>query len=52
VDKARLRENAWIVRTLQGDLTAAHEAVYERKVKEMYEKIQASRQKGWRVRGE
>jgi hypothetical protein len=46
VDKARLRENARIVRALQGELSAAHEAMHERKEKEAYEKIEAARKKG------
>jgi hypothetical protein len=35
-----------MVRTLQGELRAAREATYERKTKEMLEKIKAGREKG------
>jgi len=49
MDKARLRENARIVRTLSGELRAAIEPRNERFEKEAYEKIRAARVKGEQV---
>ena len=49
MDKARLRENARIVRTLSGELRAAIEPRNERFEKEAYEKIRAAREKGEQV---
>jgi hypothetical protein len=46
VDKARLRENARIVRTIQGELGALYRVQSERRAKEAYEKIVAAREKG------
>ena len=49
MDKARLRENTRIVRTLSGELRAAIEPRNERFEKEAYEKIRAAREKGEQV---
>ncbi|MGY4647833.1 hypothetical protein [Mycobacterium sp. URHB0021] len=46
MNKALLRENARIVRTLQGELRTAHEAAFERTKNEWYEKLRAAREKG------
>jgi hypothetical protein len=46
VDKARLRENARIVRTIQGELGALRRVRGERLEKEYYEKMLAARKKG------
>jgi hypothetical protein len=46
VDKARLRENARIVRTIQGELGALYQVQSERRAKEAYKKIVAAREKG------
>jgi hypothetical protein len=46
VDKARLRENARIVRTIQGELGALYQVQGERLEKEYYEKMVAAREKG------
>jgi hypothetical protein len=51
MDKARLRENARIVRTLSGELRAAIEPRNERFEKEAYEKIRPAREKGSRLLG-
>jgi hypothetical protein len=49
VDKARLRENARIVRTLREELRAAVKPRNERFQKEAYEKVQAACEKGEKV---
>jgi hypothetical protein len=46
MDKARLRENARIVQTLQGELRTAHEAAFERTKNELYEKLRGACEKG------
>ena len=51
MDKARLRENARIVRTLREELRVAVKPRNERFQKEAYEKIKAAREKGERLIG-
>ena len=46
MDKARLRENARVVRTLREEVGAAAKKVHERTVKEVLEKIEDARAKG------
>jgi hypothetical protein len=45
VDKARLRENARIVRTMQGELEALYEVKRDRMVKEILERIKAGEER-------
>ena len=49
MDKARLRENARIVRTLREELRAAVKPRNDRFQQEAYEKIKAAREKGEKV---
>ena len=49
MDKARLRENARIVRTLREELRAAVKPRNERFQKEAYEKVKAACEKGEKV---
>jgi len=46
VDKARLRENARIVRTLREEVGAAAKKTHERTVKEVLEKVEDARARG------
>jgi hypothetical protein len=52
VDKARLRENARIVRTMQGELEALYEVKRGRMVKEMIERIEAGEEERKPVEGD
>ena len=46
MDKARLRENARIVRTLREEVGAAAKKTHERTVKEVLEKVEDARARG------
>jgi DNA primase len=46
VDKARLRENARIVRTVQGELSDLYQVQSDRQVKEWLEKMRAGEDRG------